>query len=113
MLVLILVSLVDYTDSCVEEERFALFRLQENWFRYDNFSTWNDKNPDCCRWERVRCHNVTKRVAELHLEYSKGLDYNYLNVSLFSSFKQLQVLVLKGNYLHDLVNEGKITTLYN
>ncbi|XP_020106229.1 receptor-like protein 12 [Ananas comosus] len=67
------------------------------------------KHSDCCLWERVICNNNTKQVSELHLHdlfwsyYPEG-NWNlyeaqswHLNLSIFSSFRELRHLDLSFN----------------
>ncbi|CBI22735.3 unnamed protein product, partial [Vitis vinifera] len=52
---------------CNEKEKHALLRFKKALSNPGNrLSSWS-VNQDCCRWEAVRCNNVTGRVVELHL----------------------------------------------
>ncbi|RVW74478.1 Receptor like protein 30 [Vitis vinifera] len=52
---------------CNEKEKHALLRFKKALSDPGNrLSSWS-VNQDCCRWEAVRCNNVTGRVVELHL----------------------------------------------
>ncbi|KAJ9679402.1 hypothetical protein PVL29_021359 [Vitis rotundifolia] len=60
---------------CNEKEKHSLLRFKKalsgpgNWL-----SSWS-VNQDCCRWEAVRCNNVTGRVVELHLSDLHDTDH--------------------------------------
>ncbi|KAJ9705702.1 hypothetical protein PVL29_003670 [Vitis rotundifolia] len=52
---------------CNGKEKHALLRFKKALSDPGNrLSSWS-VNQDCCRWEAVRCNNVTGRVVELHL----------------------------------------------
>ena len=52
---------------CNEKEKHALLRFKQALSDPANrLSSWSI-NEDCCRWEAVRCSNVTGRVVELQL----------------------------------------------
>lgn len=108
VIVVLFFSSLDCSNSCMEEERFALVNLQKYFISPYAFPTWAQESTDCCNWERVHCHNVTKRVVELHFGYFKYSypDDRYLNASWFSSFKQLEVLILNGNSITGCVKNG-------
>jgi hypothetical protein len=76
-------------------------------------SSWGH-GDDCCSWERVTCDNSTRRI--LHLDLSSmyrsiptyGSDGSVsiepmevpcwnLNLTIFSSFRELQLLDFSGN----------------
>ncbi|KAF9586936.1 hypothetical protein IFM89_039808 [Coptis chinensis] len=102
--------------GCLEEERVALCKIKAStkWnhtdcVRTDNryppippFCTWvDDKTSDCCTWERVECSNTTGRVIQLSLKNTKIEDYNqFLDVSLYTAFEELQHLDLSDNLLN-------------
>ncbi|KAL6320719.1 hypothetical protein AAG906_008719 [Vitis piasezkii] len=71
---------------CNEKEKHALLRFKKALSDPGNrLSSWS-VNQDCCRWEAVRCNNVTGRVVELHLDNpydGDDLEFfsNYLNLS--------------------------------
>ena len=52
---------------CNEKEKHALLRFKQALSDPANrLSSWS-MDEDCCRWEAVRCNNVTGRVVALHL----------------------------------------------
>ncbi|XP_034680304.1 receptor-like protein EIX1 [Vitis riparia] len=68
---------------CNQKEKHALLRFKKALSDPDNrLSSWS-VNQDCCRWEAVRCNNVTGRVVELHLGYPYDTDY----LEFYSKFK--------------------------
>nr|GMC75094.1 LRR receptor-like serine/threonine-protein kinase GSO1 [Ipomoea batatas] len=73
---------------------------------------------DCCKWSRVICSNITRRVIELHL-YSvrdESVGNWYINASVFLPFKHLNYLDLSGNNLAGVVENGgfdKLSKLCN
>ncbi|XP_003634127.2 receptor-like protein EIX1 [Vitis vinifera] len=52
---------------CNEKEKHALLRFKKSLSDPGNRLLPWSVNQDCCRWEAVRCNNVTGRVVELHL----------------------------------------------
>ncbi|KAL6320656.1 hypothetical protein AAG906_008656 [Vitis piasezkii] len=48
----------------------------------NRLSSWS-VNQDCCRWEAVRCNNVTGQVVELHL----GNPYDMTDYEFYRKFK--------------------------
>jgi hypothetical protein len=65
------------------------------------------RSEDCCSWSRVTC-NISTRVSGLDLEFMYQLKngtstpllgdpYWNLNLTIFSSFHELQLLDLEGN----------------
>ncbi|RVW13476.1 putative inactive leucine-rich repeat receptor kinase XIAO [Vitis vinifera] len=62
---------------CNEKEKHALLRFKQALYDPGNrLSSWSI-NQDCCRWEEVRCNNVTGRVVELHLGNPYDIDYEF------------------------------------
>ena len=62
---------------CNEKEKHALLRFKQALSDPANrLSSWS-MDEDCCRWEAVRCNNVTGRVVELHLENPYDSDYEF------------------------------------
>nr|CAB3462490.1 unnamed protein product [Digitaria exilis] len=79
----------------------------------NSLDSWG-RSDDCCSWDRVTCNNNNKRVSDLSLgnfyiprPYSENTaecaalpwsgGYWDLNLTIFSSFQELQVLDLFGN----------------
>ncbi|XBI88195.1 hypothetical protein VPH35_026183 [Triticum aestivum] len=66
-------------------------------------SSWICFSFDCCSWERVTCNSSTRRISHLDLfqdlpQYSPGMRdgcWN-LNLKIFSSFRELQLLDFSG-----------------
>ena len=67
---------------CNEKEKHVLLRFKQVLSHPVNrLSSWS-MDEDCCRWEAVRCNNVTGRVVELHLG-NPYVDYeSYLKLKL-------------------------------
>ncbi|CAA2995505.1 LRR receptor-like serine threonine- kinase GSO1 [Olea europaea subsp. europaea] len=96
--------------GCIEVERSGLLEIK-TYFRMMNgeedttLLSWiHGKESNCCNWERVTCDPTTGRVVELdlnNLHISNILDPQdyFLNVSLFSPFKEIRILDLSGNEL--------------
>lgn len=102
--------------GCPQEEYEALLEFRASYNR-TGLSSWG-KQRDCCLWERVICDNSTKQVAELQL--SDFLTYQLvtygildvqswkLNLSIFSSFRELRHLNLSADYISgSLSSAGK------
>ncbi|MBA0737868.1 hypothetical protein Gogos_011306, partial [Gossypium gossypioides] len=104
------------TDACLEHERIALLHLKP-FFNYGNpLKSWVDlKGSDCCKWERVKCNTITRRVIQLSLNSTKweyNMDYWYLNASMFLPFEKLKSLYLSENAIGgNLENEGRFGKL--
>ena len=94
--------------GCAIEERIALMRIRYS-LQEANLevpASWG-RSDDCCSWERVRCNNST-RVSGLNLDsvYQRK-DHTFipigdscgwnLNLTVFSSFHELQQLDLFSN----------------
>ncbi|KAF9620542.1 hypothetical protein IFM89_013207 [Coptis chinensis] len=99
--------------GCLEEERVALWKIKASteWnhtdcLRTDRYipplCTWvDDKTSDCCTWKRVKCSNTTGRVTQLSLAYLfLDVDDQFLDVSLYTPFEELQHLNLSINFLN-------------
>ncbi|XP_022847378.1 LRR receptor-like serine/threonine-protein kinase GSO2 isoform X2 [Olea europaea var. sylvestris] len=102
--------------GCIKEERRGLLEIK-TYFRLMNGEADNSllswihgKESNCCNWVRVTCDRTTGRVIELdlnNLRILKPLDLPYfLNVSLFSPFKELRILDLSGNKLWSSASTG-------
>ncbi|KAJ4964936.1 hypothetical protein NE237_016785 [Protea cynaroides] len=109
--------------GCLEEEKIALLEFKKTscniWKSsdngYDYLPSWRvdderENDVDCCSWERVHCNTTTGRVIQLSLDYptdNQFVDDCYLNVSLFSTFKELQHLNLSNSGFQGWIkNEG-------
>ncbi|KAG2621877.1 hypothetical protein PVAP13_3NG301603 [Panicum virgatum] len=89
--------------GCAIEERIALMRIRSSLVEANSEvpASWG-RSDDCCFWERVRCNNST-RVSGLNLDsvyqtcvLTGGPCWN-LNLTIFSSFHELQKLDLSWN----------------
>ncbi|KAJ4946679.1 hypothetical protein NE237_014307 [Protea cynaroides] len=115
--------------GCLEEERIALLEFKKASYNtwqsiddgYDKLPSWQiddegGSDVDCCSWERVYCNTTTGRVIQLSLDYSydRFVDDCYLNVSLFSTFKELQHLNLSYNGFRGWIkNEEFLSNFHN
>uniref|UniRef100_A0A7C9DU30 Leucine-rich repeat-containing N-terminal plant-type domain-containing protein n=1 Tax=Opuntia streptacantha TaxID=393608 RepID=A0A7C9DU30_OPUST len=97
-------------EACLEEERQGLLTLKDA-FNYPNGSSlpsWDaEEETDCCKWEKVTCEPVSRRVTQLHLHMTRDRHHFIrqswtLNASLFLPFQDLQVLLLSSNNLRGL-----------
>ena len=62
---------------CNEKEKHALLRFKQALSDPANrLSSWS-MDEDCCRWEAVRCNNVTGRVVDLQLGNPYDSDYEF------------------------------------
>ncbi|CAN6352192.1 unnamed protein product [Urochloa humidicola] len=102
--------------GCVVEERISLMRIGSSLVEANSLrappASWG-QSDDCCSWERVTCNNRS-RVSGLDLSHMYVIQSNYttedqgnieaeggcwnLNVTIFSSFLELEVLDLYWNY---------------
>ena len=100
----ILQFMLHMAGGCAIEERIALMRIRSSLVEANSeqvLASWG-RSDDCCSWERVRCNNST-RVSGLNLDSV----YVYqtcvrdpcwnLNLTIFSSFHELQQLDLFSN----------------
>ncbi|KAK9266499.1 hypothetical protein L1049_021529 [Liquidambar formosana] len=119
MLVVIVLLQIHGHKGCFEEERMGLLELKaflksESTTDTDQFlPSWvDDRESDCCSWERVTCNTTTGHVMDLSLNNTKQIEYSSyqrewsLNVSLFQPFKELQYLDLSMNKFIAIENEG-------
>ncbi|CAA3017252.1 Hypothetical predicted protein [Olea europaea subsp. europaea] len=110
--------------GCIEEERRGLLEIK-TCFRLMNgeedttLLSWiHRKENNCCNWERVMCDPTTSRVVELDLNNLRILKLlapggYFLNVSLFSPFKEIRILDLSGNYWWSSAKTTDLSTLWN
>ncbi|CAK9138568.1 unnamed protein product [Ilex paraguariensis] len=110
--------------ACLEEERVGLLKLKEA-FHHPNASaslpSWRVEEIDCCRWERVTCDSMTKRVIGLSLSDARQLGFLnpssflnasfFLNASLFLPFQKLQNLSLDRSHLKGFYGELRLSKL--
>ncbi|XP_051201429.1 uncharacterized protein [Lolium perenne] len=85
-------SMFQSSSGCFVDERVALMDII-SWFvsaKSELPSSWG-RGDDCCSWEGIKCDNSTRRI--LHLD----LDYMNLNLTVFSSFRELELLDFSGN----------------
>ena len=55
--------------SCNDKEKQALLSFKQGLINSEIILfSWN-KQKDCCRWDGVRCNNITGHVTELHLNF--------------------------------------------
>ncbi|KAM0861830.1 hypothetical protein ACQ4PT_045619 [Festuca glaucescens] len=103
------------SSGCIMEERAALMDISY-WImsiKSEVPSSW-EHGDDCCSWERITCDNSTRRILRLDLSqiYQSNSAYGSdgstsveeeapcwnLNMTIFSSFRELQLLDFSGNY---------------
>ena len=96
------------TGGCAIEERIALMRIRSSLVEANSEvpASWG-RSDDCCSWERVRCNKGT-RVSGLNLDSLCQTEGWNLNLTIFSSFHELQQLDLFSNsaYLLDLFSNS-------
>ncbi|XP_044329947.1 receptor-like protein 9b [Triticum aestivum] len=94
------------SSGCFMEERAALMDIRSWLVNAESKapSSWGD-GGDCCSWERIMCDNTTHRVSRLNLfqTYQENLQYcedecPNLNLTIFSSFRGLQLLNFSGHH---------------
>jgi len=93
--------------GCVAEERIALMHVRSSLVKADSIvpDSWG-QSGDCCSWERVTCDGKVPRVSGLDLSsmYAPqgnsitGSECWKLNLTVFSLFRQLQLLDLSWNH---------------
>ncbi|KAM0850996.1 hypothetical protein ACQ4PT_052706 [Festuca glaucescens] len=103
------------SSGCIMEERAALMDIS-SWIvsiKSEVPSSW-ENGDDCCSWKRIMCDNSTRRILRLDLSqiYQPNASYGSdgstsaeadvpcfnLNMTIFSSFRELQLLDFSGNY---------------
>jgi hypothetical protein len=104
------------SSGCFVDERVALMDIS-SWFMSSKSevpSSWGH-GDDCCLWEGITCDNSTRRILRLDLSFlyqsirTDGSDGSVsiqamevpcwnLNLTIFSSFRELQLLDFSGNY---------------
>ncbi|KAL3845825.1 hypothetical protein ACJIZ3_003228 [Penstemon smallii] len=109
------------TFGCIEQERIGLLRLKEEIFKLPKYlnSTWGEQETDCCKWDNVKCHLLTKRVVQLEL-FIEGHELDakrglwYLNSSLLLPFQELHNFSIYSDKLkgfHGVLNLSKLKIL--
>ncbi|PPD78361.1 hypothetical protein GOBAR_DD24710 [Gossypium barbadense] len=103
------------TDACLEHERIALLHLKP-FFNYGNpLKSWVDlKGSDCCKWERVKCNTITRRVIQLSLNSTKW-EYNmdYCILLSLSELSSLRYLDLSHNRFEGSSHPRELNNLTN
>ncbi|CAA7028240.1 unnamed protein product [Microthlaspi erraticum] len=112
--------------SCIEAERKGLLELKAyvNISNSDFVYDWpNNKDSDCCRWERVKCNLTSGHVIGYKslgkLKNLEVLDYseNYVNKSSVLPFlnaaSSLKTLVLRGNSMDGIFPIKELKNLRN
>ena len=117
----VLLMLMQYKgcNGCLEKERIALLEIKHYFLSQkgdpDNkLGSWiDDRDSNCCSWNRVKCYNISSgHITELSLSWLLDwtLDPNdptMLNVSLFRPFEELRLLDLsKNDILRWIGDEG-------
>ncbi|XP_022720762.1 receptor-like protein 12 [Durio zibethinus] len=114
-LLLLLVQFHEH-QACYEEERRSLLKIKA-YFQSNGYAdyflrpSWGEDDPDCCRWESVKCANTTGHVIELSLGnvgesiYGEPLPC-MLNQSIFQPFKELRILNLSWYGINLIQKEG-------
>ncbi|XP_075665062.1 receptor-like protein EIX2 [Castanea sativa] len=65
--------------SCNDKEKQALLSFKQGLINSEIILFSWTKQKDCCRWDGVRCDNITGHVTELHLNFlwDGDEDFNY------------------------------------
>ena len=125
---MILIQIPNGYKCCLENERMSLLEFKRFLKSNDEdadrlLPSWvdDDKESDCCRWERVVCNSTSASAAVTHLSLNNVPQIDYflrvygysprktwsLNVSLFHPFQQLVSLDLSENWFYgSLHNQG-------
>jgi hypothetical protein len=110
-------------NGCLENERIGLMKIKEYIMSQkegdpDNeLGSWvDDRNSNCCSWNRVKCFNISfGRIAHLSLGSLHFLssDMMLINASLFRPFEELCFLDLSYiGFRGWMGNKGIILSLY-
>ncbi|KAK4489933.1 hypothetical protein RD792_000582 [Penstemon davidsonii] len=112
------------TFGCIEQERIGLLKLKEIFKspKFDSayeYSTWDEHETDCCKWTRVKCDLLTKRVVQLELriysmENNAKRGFWYLNSSLLLPLQELHNFTLYSDFckgFHGVLNLSKLKML--
>ncbi|XP_039821483.1 receptor-like protein 15 isoform X2 [Panicum virgatum] len=100
-------SMFPMARGSVAEERIALMHVRSSLVKADSVvpDSWG-QSDDCCSWERITCDDKVPRVSGLDLSnmYAPqgnsiaGSECWKLNLTVFSSFHELQLLDLSWNH---------------
>ncbi|RZB61542.1 Receptor-like protein EIX2 [Glycine soja] len=96
MMLQVLVSAQDHI-MCIQTEREALLQFKAALVdRYGMLSSWT--TSDCCKWEGIRCSNLTGHVLmlDLHGDLFNDVPQRYMRGEIHKSLMELQQL----NYLN-------------
>jgi len=89
--------------GCLPNEREALLQFKAAIVdRFGMLSSWS--TPDCCKWQGIRCSNLTAHILGLHLPREIDEDFGpYLSGEIQSlmELRQLEYLNLSSNYFSD------------
>ena len=92
--------------SCNDKEKQALLSFKQGLINSEIILFSWTKQKDCCRWDGVRCDNITGHVTELHLNFlwDGDEDFNYgkrlggaISHSLLELLEHLNYLDLSEN----------------
>ncbi|XP_022720761.1 uncharacterized protein LOC111278372 [Durio zibethinus] len=120
-LLLLLLLLVQFHEhqACYEDERRSLLKIKACFQSnigcagYFVLPSWGEDDPECCRWESVKCANTTGHVIELSLGnvgesiYGDNLP-SMLSLSIFQPFMELRILNLSGFGINLIQKEGML-----
>ncbi|KAF7013474.1 hypothetical protein CFC21_027556 [Triticum aestivum] len=109
-------SMLPSSSGCFMEERAALMDIS-SWFMsaHSEVPTSWGHGDDCCSWKKITCDNITRRILRLDLSYlyqeiptrnsdgSMSIKFTEvacwnLNLTIFSSFRELQLLDFSANF---------------
>ncbi|XXG49185.1 hypothetical protein AAC387_Pa02g3436 [Persea americana] len=88
--------------GCLKEEMTLLLQIKDS-INYPGGSSLNEDwvGKSCCQWHGVDCNPSSSRVISISLDYirEERLGLWYPNTSLFTAFKELEKLILRGNHI--------------
>ncbi|XP_027923227.1 receptor-like protein EIX2 isoform X2 [Vigna unguiculata] len=117
MWILGVVAYGEHHMRCLPKEREALLQFKAAIVDpYGMLSSWT--SPDCCRWEGIRCSNLTAHIVslDLHGGYYDEVSRRYISGEIHKSLtelRQLQYLNLSLNSFPDINIPGFIGSLTN
>uniref|UniRef100_A0A0E0KNJ9 non-specific serine/threonine protein kinase n=1 Tax=Oryza punctata TaxID=4537 RepID=A0A0E0KNJ9_ORYPU len=96
-------SMLGISCGCIPEERAALMEIRSSLMSAQSEPpvSWSGRG-DCCSWERIRCNNSTRPVQTTDdggggtISVSVSACIN-LNLTILSSFRELQLLDFSSN----------------